>query len=78
MSNSVDPDEMAHYGPSHLVLRSLQKPMLSPVAVKELTRLYEVNISLLSLQEIMHTYKPHLILFISNTDNSNCCLNQSI
>ena len=25
MSNSVDPDEMAHYEPSHLDLHSLQK-----------------------------------------------------
>ena len=25
MSNSVDPDEMAHYEPSHLDLRCLQK-----------------------------------------------------
>ena len=36
MSNSIDPDEMAHYEPSHLDLRCLQKPILSPVAVKEL------------------------------------------
>ena len=36
MSNSVDPDEMAHYEPSHLDLCCLQKPILSPMAVKEL------------------------------------------
>ena len=37
MSNSVDPDEMAHYEPSHLDLCCLQKNLLlSPVAVKEL------------------------------------------
>ena len=36
MSNSIDPDETAHYEPSHLDLRCLQKPILSPVAVKEL------------------------------------------
>ena len=39
MSNSVDPDEMAHYEPSHLDLRCLQKPILSPMAVKELTNI---------------------------------------
>ena len=27
MSNSVDPDETAHYEPSHLDLRCLQKPI---------------------------------------------------
>ena len=35
MSNSVVPDESAHYEPSHLDLRYLQKPLLSPMAVKE-------------------------------------------
>ena len=28
MSNSVDPDETAHYEPSHLDLRYLQKPII--------------------------------------------------
>ena len=28
MSNSVDPDETAHDEPSHLDLRSLQKPII--------------------------------------------------
>ena len=28
MSNSVDPDETAHYEPSHLDLRWLQKPII--------------------------------------------------
>ena len=28
MSNSVDPDETAHYEPSHLDLRCLQKPII--------------------------------------------------
>ena len=37
MSNSVDPDETAHYEPSHLELCCLQKPILSHMAVKELT-----------------------------------------
>ena len=37
MSNSVDPDETAQYEPSHLGLCRLQKPILSPVAVEELT-----------------------------------------
>ena len=37
MSNSVDPDETAHYEPSHLDLCCLQKPNLSPVTAKELT-----------------------------------------
>ena len=36
MSNSVDPDETARYEPSHLDLCCLQKPILSPMAVKEL------------------------------------------
>ena len=28
MSNSVNPDETAHYEPSHLDLRCLQKPII--------------------------------------------------
>ena len=36
MSNSVDPDETAHYEPSHLDLRCLQNAILSPMAVKGL------------------------------------------
>ena len=28
MSNSVDPDETAHYEPSHLDLRCLQRPII--------------------------------------------------
>ena len=28
MSNSVDPDKTAHYEPSHLDLRCLQKPII--------------------------------------------------
>ena len=28
MSNSVDPDQTAHYEPSHLDLRCLQKPFI--------------------------------------------------
>ena len=37
ISNSIDPDETAHYEPSHLDLHCLQKPMLLPIAVKVLT-----------------------------------------
>ena len=36
MSNSIDPDETAHYEPSRLRLRCLQKPIII-VAVIELT-----------------------------------------
>ena len=36
MSNSVDPDETAHYEPSHLDLCCLQKPfIIAYMAVKE-------------------------------------------
>ena len=38
MSNSVEPDETAHYEPSHLDLRCLQTLSSSPMAVKELKR----------------------------------------
>ena len=38
MSNSVDPDETAHYKPSHLDLSCLQKSILSPVAVRQLNK----------------------------------------
>ena len=36
MSNSVDPDETAHYEQSYLDLCYLQKPILSLMTVKEL------------------------------------------
>ena len=45
MTNSVDPDETAHYEPSHLDLRCLQKPFIMPVAVKELNFLVCVSVS---------------------------------
>ena len=32
MSNSVDPYETAHYEPSHLDLRCLEKPTIRPIA----------------------------------------------
>ena len=36
MSNRVDPDETVHYEPSQLDRRCLQKPIIIPMAVKEL------------------------------------------
>ena len=36
MSNSIDPDEMAHHEPSHLDLCCLQKHIITACAVKEL------------------------------------------
>ena len=36
MSNSINPDETAHYEPSHLDLGCWQKTILSTMAVKEL------------------------------------------
>ena len=36
MSNSIDPDETAHDELSHLDLCCLQKPIIMPVAEKEL------------------------------------------
>ena len=44
MSNSVDPDETAHYEPSHLDLRRLQKLLLSPVAMIELMNHFFVEL----------------------------------
>ena len=35
---SIDPDEMAHYALSHLDICCLQKPIIMPVAVKELKK----------------------------------------
>ena len=34
MTNSVDPDEMAHYDPSHLDLCCLQKPIITACGSK--------------------------------------------
>ena len=36
MSNSIDPDETAQFEPSNLDPCCLQKPIVMPVAVKEL------------------------------------------
>ena len=38
MSNSVDPDEMAHYEPSHLDLRCLQKPIIIACGSERVTQ----------------------------------------
>ena len=35
MRNSVDPDETAHYEPSHLDLRCLQKPIVIAYGINE-------------------------------------------
>ena len=35
MANSVDPDEMAHYEPSHLDLHCLQKYLYWSIVMKE-------------------------------------------
>ena len=39
MSNSVDPDETAHYEPCDLDLCCFQMPILSPTAVKSPTEM---------------------------------------
>ena len=38
MSNIVDPDEMAHYDPSHLALHCLQKPIVIACGGEKLQR----------------------------------------
>ena len=40
MSNSVDPDETAHYEPSHLDLRCLQKPIVIACESKRVKALH--------------------------------------
>ena len=37
MPNSVDPDETAHYEPSHLDLRCLQKPIIIAYGSEKVT-----------------------------------------
>ena len=48
MANSVDPDETAHYEPSHLDLHRLQKYMSSSTGLKAVnslgTRIYPLHI----------------------------------
>ena len=58
MSNSVDPDETAHYEPSHLDLCCLQKPILSPMAAKEL-RVKPKMFNLPWLISAYHTYPKY-------------------
>ena len=43
MSNSVDPDEMAHYEPSHLDLRCLQKPIVITYGSERVHVCYSYN-----------------------------------
>ena len=40
MSNSVDPDETAHYEPSHLDLRCLQRPIMIAYGSERANGLY--------------------------------------
>ena len=47
MSNSADPDEMAHE-PSHLDLCCLQSLLLLPVAVKDLNRVKYPDLTMLT------------------------------
>ena len=46
MSNRVDPDETAHFEPSHLDLCCLQKPITSHVAMKELKKIKQCNLNI--------------------------------
>ena len=39
MSNSVDPDETAHYEPSHLDLRCLKKPIIIARGSKRVSKM---------------------------------------
>ena len=50
MSNSVDPDETAHYEPSHLDLRCLQKSIIIVLGRKELRPYFALSGLILSLQ----------------------------
>ena len=43
MSNSVDPDEMAHYEPSHLDLCCLQKPIIIACGSERVNRIIPQN-----------------------------------
>ena len=52
MSNCVDPDETAHYELSHLDLCCLQKPILSPMAAKELATILMMALNV--IQTLIH------------------------
>ena len=40
MSNSIDPDEMAHFEPSHLNLRCLQKSIIIAYGSERVKNMY--------------------------------------
>ena len=42
MSNSIDPDETAHYEPSHLDLRCLQKPIIAYGSEKAMSKCSDI------------------------------------
>ena len=45
MSNSIDPDETAHYEPSHLDRYCLQKPIIIACGSERVNTLYKYDIA---------------------------------
>ena len=62
MPNSVDPDETAHYEPSHLDLCCLLKPIIMPVTVKELSRVRSIRSLHLLSQSMLYKHNTLLTL----------------
>ena len=70
MANSVDPDEMAYYKPSHLDLHCLQRYMVCSAGIKELTlvglEFYSpINIIKVILSQSLYLTKLFLDMFSS-------------
>ena len=55
MSDSIDPDETAHYEPSHLDLCCLQKPIIIVCGSESVNDVYEVPKS----HNIAYMYQRH-------------------
>ena len=67
MANSVDPDEMAHYEPSHLDLHCLHRYLVS-VGMKGFMEIHSCQIvQILELNQAFFIYINYTCLFGYNT-----------
>ena len=60
MANSIDPDETAHYEPSHLDLHCLQRYWFWPAGLKELILILMNCMPIILKKRVLHYKYNHI------------------
>ena len=75
MSNSIDPDETAHYEPSHLGLCRLQKTIFIAYDSERVNRLDNSSVTIVSAFYHFISFSPSVICTrVSPLPQHNACL----